>query len=85
MHIEQEVRGEAYRLGEGQHKNQCPSCSHSRKKKNDKTLSLRIEQDKTCISVGTVVSKVLFLCERSYQRSRENQQCPLQKKFKEKN
>ena len=47
MHIEQEVRGEAYRLGEGQHKIKCPSCSHSRKKKNDKTLSLRIEQDKT--------------------------------------
>jgi len=47
VHIEQEVRGEAYRLGEGQHKIKCPSCSHSRKNKTDKTLSLRIEQDKT--------------------------------------
>ena len=47
MHIEQEVRGEAYRLGQGQHKIKCPSCSHSRKNKKDKTLSLRIEYDKT--------------------------------------
>ena len=46
MQIEQQVRGEAYRLGQGQHKIKCPSCSHSRKNKTDKTLSLKIEQDK---------------------------------------
>ena len=46
MQIEQQVRGEAYRLGQGQHKIKCPSCSQGRKKKNDRTLSLRIEQDR---------------------------------------
>ena len=46
MQIEQELRGAAYRLGQGQHKISCPSCSHTRKKKNEKTLSLRIEHDK---------------------------------------
>ena len=46
MQIEQQVRGEAYRLGQGQHKIKCPSCSPSRKNKTDKTLSLKIEQDK---------------------------------------
>jgi twinkle protein len=46
VQIEQQVRGEAYRLGIGQHKIKCPSCSSSRKKKNEKTLSLRIEQNK---------------------------------------
>ena len=46
MQIEQELRGAAYRLGQGQHKISCPSCSHTRKKKNEKTLSFRIEHDK---------------------------------------
>ena len=46
MQIEQQVRGEAYRLGLGQHKIKCPACSHSRKNKTDRTLSLRIEQDR---------------------------------------
>jgi twinkle protein len=46
VQIEQQVRGEAYKLGQGQHKIKCPSCSHSRKNKTDKTLSLRIEQDR---------------------------------------
>ena len=46
MQIEEELRGEAYRLGHGQHKISCPSCSHTRKKKNEKTLSFRIEGDK---------------------------------------
>ena len=46
MQIEQQVRSEAYRLGQGQHKIKCPSCSHGRKNKHDKTLSLRIEDDK---------------------------------------
>lgn len=46
VQIEHQVRGEAYRLGLGQHKIKCPSCSSSRKNKNDKTLSLRIETDR---------------------------------------
>jgi twinkle protein len=46
VQIEQQVRGEAYRLGLGQHKIKCPSCSHSRKNKTDRTLSLRIEQNR---------------------------------------
>jgi twinkle protein len=46
VQIEQQVRGEAYRLGQGQHKIKCPSCSQSRKNKTDRTLSLRIEQDR---------------------------------------
>jgi len=46
VQIEQQVRGEAYRLGQGQHKIKCPSCSPSRKNKTDRTLSLKIEQDK---------------------------------------
>ena len=45
MQVEQELRGWAFRLGQGQHKISCPSCSHSRKKKNEKTLSFKIESD----------------------------------------
>jgi len=60
VEVEQKVRGEAYRLGLGQHKIICPSCGHSRKKKNDKTLSIRIENEKAlfncwhCQIQGTV-------------------------------
>ena len=46
MEVEQKVRGEAYRLGNGQHKITCPSCGPSRKKKTDRTLSLRIDNEK---------------------------------------
>jgi len=46
VEVEHQVRGEAYKLGQGQHKIICPSCSHSRKKKTEKTLSLRIENEK---------------------------------------
>lgn len=45
MQIETQLRGEAYRLGTGQHKIVCPACSQGRKKKRDKTLSLKIEDD----------------------------------------
>lgn len=44
MSIELKVRGEAFKLGTGQHKIACPTCSHSRKKKN-KTLSLKVETE----------------------------------------
>ena len=47
MQIEQELRGKAFSLGQGQHKITCPSCSHSRKKKNEKTLSFRIDGEKS--------------------------------------
>ena len=46
MGIEAELRGEVYKLGIGQHKIKCPSCSHIRKKKTERTLSLSIENDK---------------------------------------
>lgn len=46
MQIEEQLRGEANRLGAGQHKIVCPSCSQSRRKKTDRTLSLKIENDK---------------------------------------
>ncbi len=46
MQIEDQLRGEAHRLGTGQHKIICPACGHSRKKKKDRTLSLKIENDR---------------------------------------
>jgi len=46
VQVEQELRGQANRLGQGQYKISCPSCGHSRKKKNEKTLSFRIDGDK---------------------------------------
>ncbi len=46
MQIEEQLRGEAHRLGTGQHKIVCPACGHGRKKKKDRTLSLKIENDK---------------------------------------
>ena len=46
MGIEHQVRGEANRLGYGQHKIECPSCGIDRKKRGQRTLSLRIEQQK---------------------------------------
>lgn len=44
--IEHEVRGEALKLGQGQHKISCPNCASSRRKKNQKTLSIRIYEDR---------------------------------------
>lgn len=37
------IRGEALRMGEGQHKIVCPICSPQRKKKNERTLSLKVD------------------------------------------
>lgn len=45
MQLEETLRGLANRLGHGQHKLQCPICGPTRKKKNEKTLSLKIEDD----------------------------------------
>ena len=43
MTIEHLIRDEAYRVGEGQHKVICPLCSHERKKKRERTLSIKVE------------------------------------------
>jgi len=37
------IRGTALRMGEGQHKAVCPICSPNRKKKGERTLSLRVD------------------------------------------
>ena len=41
--IEHKVRGEAHRLGTGQHKIVCPSCGPERRKKGERSLSIQIE------------------------------------------
>ncbi len=46
MLIERKVRGEAQRLGTGQHKVVCPSCGPERRKKGERSLSLQIESDR---------------------------------------
>lgn len=43
--IEQLVRPVAYRLRQGQHRVACPHCSQQRKKKGERTLSLKIDGD----------------------------------------
>lgn len=45
MGIEQLVRPVAYRLRQGQHRVACPHCSQQRKKKGERTLSLKIDGD----------------------------------------
>ena len=42
MEIKHSIRDVGLRLGSGQHKIACPFCSNSRRKKNQKTLSLII-------------------------------------------
>lgn len=37
------IRGEALRRGEGQHKIVCPTCSQQRKKKGERTLSIKVD------------------------------------------
>ena len=37
------IRGAALRMGEGQHKAVCPICSPNRKKKGERTLSLKVD------------------------------------------
>ena len=45
METEVVIRGEALRRGSGQHKIVCPFCSHQRKKRGQKTLSIKVEGD----------------------------------------
>ncbi len=44
--IEHKVRGEAHRLGTGQHKIVCPSCGPERRKKGERSLSIQIETER---------------------------------------
>jgi twinkle protein len=46
MHMDVVLRSEALRRGNGQHKIACPFCGPERKKKNDRTLSLSVTQEK---------------------------------------
>ena len=45
METSYSIKDVALRLGSGQHKVNCPFCSHARKKKNQKTLSLKVDSD----------------------------------------
>jgi len=45
MELKSNIRAKALRLGSGQHKVNCPFCSPNRKKKDQKTLSLRVNND----------------------------------------
>jgi len=44
MNYDDTLRHEAIRLGMGQHKVSCPFCSSQRKKKGERTLSLKVQQ-----------------------------------------
>jgi twinkle protein len=46
VQIEHQVRGEAHRLGYGQHKIVCPACGPERRKKGERSLSLQIDRDR---------------------------------------
>ena len=43
MELKQNIRANALKLGSGQHKVNCPFCSSQRKKKDQKTLSLKVD------------------------------------------
>ena len=45
MEIKQNIRADALKLGNGQHKINCPFCSSQRKKRDQKTLSLKVDSD----------------------------------------
>lgn len=45
MSIDESLRSNAIRLGVGQHKVSCPFCSQQRKKKGERTLSLRVQSE----------------------------------------
>ncbi len=44
MENSESIKNDALRLGSGQHKVNCPFCTHLRKKKHIKTLSLKVEE-----------------------------------------
>ena len=43
MELASNIRANALKLGSGQHKVNCPFCSHKRKKKDQKTMSLKVD------------------------------------------
>jgi len=43
MELSSDIRAKALNLGNGQHKVNCPFCSSSRKKKDQKTMSLKVD------------------------------------------
>ena len=45
MEIKQNIRADALKLGNGQHKINCPFCSSQRKKRDQKTSSLKVDSD----------------------------------------
>jgi twinkle protein len=45
MEIKHSIKDVALRLGSGQHKINCPFCATARKKKNQKTLSLKVDNE----------------------------------------
>ena len=72
MHMDVILRSEALRKGRGQFKIACPSCGPERKKKNDRTLSLNVEQDKVlyhcwhCQQQGIVPMEERVIKEREH-------------------
>lgn len=45
MELSSNIRANALKLGSGQHKVRCPFCSSSRKKKDQKTMSLKVDSN----------------------------------------
>ena len=64
---EELIRVEAIRRGEGQHKIVCPICSKNRKKKHERTLSLRVSSGEAlyqcwhCQATGMVKSEQEYI------------------------
>ena len=52
MENSESIKSDALRLGSGQHKVNCPFCTHLRKKKHIKTLSLKVEEKTFSLTVG---------------------------------
>ena len=67
------IRGAALRMGEGQHKAVCPICSPQRRKKGEKTLSLKVELNEILYNCWHCqASGVIALEERFMPARREN-------------
>ena len=72
MTIEHLIRDEAYRVGEGQHKVICPLCSHERKKKRERTLSIKVENQSIYTTAGTAKPMAWCLWRRDMPAQRSN-------------
>lgn len=66
MHIEESIKGLALQIGGGQHKTSCPVCGPKRKKKNQRTLSIIVEDERAmyqcwhCQTRGHVFLKEVY-------------------------